>query len=107
MVREVKWVEAEEAIRTAPFTPVVYFTASWCMPCRQMKPQFAKAGVRDADREYLIVDIDEAGIEVQGKYGIQSVPTILAMPNLYTFAPIRARKSDEIIEEVYNTVSSL
>jgi thioredoxin 1 len=77
---------------------VVYFTASWCVPCRQIKPQFARASVIDADRDYFLVDIDETPGVVE-RFGIQSVPTIIAFYGLDEFR-VAARTANEIVQEV-------
>ena len=36
---------------------IVYFTASWCQPCKMIKPHFIKLANEDS-RNYFIVDID-------------------------------------------------
>ena len=86
-------------------TAVVYFTAAWCGPCKQMKPQFAKASVLDKNDsvEYFIVDVDEVDPEVLIQYQILSVPTIVWIENecdMGISGRILARKSDEIVTEV-------
>lgn len=78
---------------------VVYFTASWCVPCRQMKPQFARASVIDADRDYFIVDIDETP-DVVSRFDIQSVPTIIFFEGLTDATRVTARKAEEIVGEI-------
>ena len=37
---------------------IVYFTATWCQPCKLIKPQFARAGTIDKENKYYIVDVD-------------------------------------------------
>ena len=32
---------------------VVYFTASWCNPCKQLKPIYAEAGMKDKLNKYI------------------------------------------------------
>lgn len=86
-------------------TAVVYFTASWCGPCRTQKPLFAKASVMDKNDnvEYFIVDVDEVDPSVLLDHKIQSVPTIIWMENSCdsgVSGRITARKSDEIVIEV-------
>ena len=55
---------------------IMMFTASWCAPCKNMKPVVvelcSKHGV-----ELELVDIEEQ-VDVAKKYGIRSVPTVMA-----------------------------
>ena len=54
--------------KTQQGTAVVYFTAAWCVPCRQLKPQFAKAGTIDKDNNYYIVDVEQIDNTYLEKY---------------------------------------
>lgn len=75
----------------------VYFTASWCQPCRVIKPQFARASVIDADRDYYIVDIEEVPSVVE-RFAIQTVPTIVFLDG--DEHRIAARTAQEIVDEI-------
>jgi thioredoxin-like negative regulator of GroEL len=96
------WEDVEDSLLDGD--AVVYFTASWCQPCKLFKPEFVKASVKDTRdfREYFIVDIEEVDVRVIQDLQILSVPTIMAFPGECSGDPKRviARKSDEIVTEV-------
>lgn len=53
------------------------FTASWCNPCKQIKPHLEKM----ANKHIICtVDIDEHP-DIADKYNINSIPTILYFKN--------------------------
>ena len=80
---------------------VVYFTADWCAPCRQLKPQYARASVIDADRSYFLVDIDKVAPYVLTDWKVQSVPQVWLWKSGPNAAhQIVARKAQEIVDEV-------
>ena len=58
---------------------VVYFSAEWCGPCKQLKPQYAKAAVIDKDTPYYVVDVDKIDPMHLNTYGIQTIPQIFEM----------------------------
>jgi thioredoxin 1 len=76
----------------------VYFTASWCVPCRTIKPQFARASVIDADRDYYIVDIEEVSPQIVERFAIQAVPTIIFLDG--DEHRIAARTAKDIVDEI-------
>lgn len=56
---------------------IVDFTATWCPPCRMMKPIFHKlAGEYGKKFNFVAIDIDERP-DLAQKYGIQAVPTFV------------------------------
>ena len=56
---------------------VLRFTASWCQPCKALAQQLQEL---DLDKEVTVVDIDEQS-DLAIKYGVRSVPTLVAVDN--------------------------
>ena len=80
---------------------VVYFTAEWCGPCKQLKPQYGKASVSDQDIDYFMVDVDKIPSEIVNLYEIKSIPQVFVMKKGKIVKKINSRTSDAIIEEVH------
>lgn len=56
---------------------VVDFWASWCGPCQMIAPVVDELAAEYAGRVKVgKVDVDQ-NVNVAGKYGVQSIPTIL------------------------------
>lgn len=56
---------------------IVLGAESWCQPCRNFAPVFARAAAQhDGDIKFFKVDIDD-NPELAEKYGVQSVPTVI------------------------------
>lgn len=79
---------------------VAYFTADWCNPCKQLKPQIAKAGLEDDNNVYFVIDVDKIPSVYLEKYNIKSVPKVFKMENGIIIKEISARISEEIIQEI-------
>ena len=79
---------------------VVYFSAEWCGPCKQLKPQYAKAAVIDKDTLYYVVDVDKIGAEYLNQYNIQSIPQIFEMNKGIINKKITGKTSDAILTEM-------
>lgn len=56
------------------------FEASWCGPCRALKPIFENVASKYNDVNFSYVDVDE-NFELASKYGIRSVPTVVIEKN--------------------------
>ena len=59
-----------------------YFTASWCGPCKKIKPLIEKLseGLDKSMIEIYMINIDE-NEELSNQYNIKSVPTFLLIQN--------------------------
>ncbi|XP_061953842.1 TPR repeat-containing thioredoxin TDX isoform X2 [Populus nigra] len=59
---------------------ILYFTASWCGPCRMIAPIFTSLAAKYLKVVFLKVDIDEAR-DVAARWNISSVPTFYFIKN--------------------------
>ncbi|CEG77614.1 Putative Thioredoxin [Rhizopus microsporus] len=55
---------------------IVDFTASWCGPCRLVKPVIHKLAEKYTDILFLVVDVDERA-DIASEYGIRAMPTVM------------------------------
>lgn len=65
----------DELINNEDLT-VIDFSASWCMPCRMLKPILERVAEKCSDVSFYNVDIDE-NEEIAKRYRIFSVPTLV------------------------------
>ncbi|GJW47263.1 TPR repeat-containing thioredoxin TDX [Tanacetum coccineum] len=59
---------------------ILYFTATWCGPCRFMSPLYTNLAAKYPKMLFLKIDIDEMG-DVAAKWNITSVPTFFFTKN--------------------------
>jgi thioredoxin 2 len=57
---------------------VIDFWAPWCGPCRSMAPAYEEAAVRLAPKVRLAKLDTEAEPEIAARFGIRSIPTLIA-----------------------------
>ncbi len=60
---------------------LVDFWASWCGPCRMFGPIFEQVSQQIPDVNFVKFEIDESNRRTPAKYGIRSIPSIMAFKN--------------------------
>ena len=56
---------------------IVMFGASWCGPCKTLKPKFQDISLTNADIVFAYCDVDDTR-DTAVDLGIQSVPTVVS-----------------------------
>lgn len=61
---------------------VVYFSTTWCAPCKATKPIVEKASNENGINTRLFtVDEEDGGTDVAAEFGIRAVPTMVFFKN--------------------------
>ena len=60
---------------------LVDFWAAWCGPCRMFGPIFEETSEKLPDVNFVKFEIDETNRRTPAKYGIRSIPCVLAFKN--------------------------
>ena len=83
MVKHINGKELENLIASSDKTVFCDFWANWCGPCRMLAPVYESiAESFEKDAVFVKVDIDDVESEsVAIKYGITSIPNIIAFKN--------------------------
>jgi len=60
---------------------LVDFWASWCGPCQMFGPIFESVSEMKPDVNFVKFEIDETNRRTPAKFGIRSIPSVLAFQN--------------------------
>jgi thioredoxin 1 len=74
-------------IVSKPGNKVLYFTATWCPPCRAIKPVFEKLSNEYTNVNFVKIDIDE-NEQTAYDYQITSVPTFVFLAGKQPIAQV-------------------
>lgn len=60
---------------------LVDFWASWCGPCQMFGPIFENVSDTETDVNFVKFEIDDVNRRTPAKFGIRSIPSVLAFKN--------------------------
>jgi thioredoxin 1 len=81
----------------------LYFTATWCAPCRTMKPVFENVVNQFSSVEKEYIDIEDFSELVQ-EYGVRSVPTIVFLKDDEIVAQVNGTKPENLLFDIVNKI---
>lgn len=97
-MKQVTGEELEELLKGEK-TVFADFWASWCGPCRMLAPVFEALAEKYADKaQFVKVNVDEEA-EAAMKYGISSIPNIIAFKNGKVAASNLGFVPESVLEE--------
>jgi thioredoxin-like negative regulator of GroEL len=83
---------------------VVNFSASWCQPCKAMRPK-VEALEKESSAKFVYCDVDDAPIQTD-KFGVMGVPTYVVMRGGAEFNRFSG-SGPEIIEGIKAAIANL
>lgn len=79
MLRTTDDFRFDEDVNSAPLV-LVEFGGTWCPPCKALKPVLEAMATERPEVPVLYVDVDESQAVTQ-KFGVRSIPTLIAFRN--------------------------
>jgi thioredoxin-like negative regulator of GroEL len=77
-----------KAIIASDASKILYFTATWCPPCRKIKPMFEKMALEYTSTTFVQIDIDDHP-DIASAHNVSSVPTFKAIAGKIVIAEVR------------------
>ena len=79
-IREITSADFESLVLKSEKPVLVDFNATWCGPCRMLKPTLEAVAAERTDVDVIGVDIDENS-DLAEEYGIYSIPCLILFKN--------------------------
>lgn len=82
---------------------IVQFSASWCGPCKAIKPFMEELGSKNSDIEVVYVDVDSHG-QLSQEYSVRGVPMFVFYKDGQEFGDRVTGANKAAIEEKVNAM---
>lgn len=76
MIKEIKENEFENVVLKSKEKVLVDFYATWCGPCRMLRPVLDNIASERSDKKIVSIDVDEAE-NLAREYGVMSIPCLI------------------------------
>ena len=99
-VREVTDQSFDAEVLNSETPAIIDFWAEWCAPCRAIAPIVKGLAAQYGDQVKIVkLNIDENPV-VPGKYGIRSIPTVLAFKDGVVVGQITGARPKSAFQEM-------
>ena len=75
-IREITSADFEELVLKSEKPVLVDFNATWCGPCRMLKPTLDELAAERPDVSVVGIDVDE-NMDLAEEYGVFSIPCVV------------------------------
>ncbi|MBR4193673.1 MAG: thioredoxin [Oscillospiraceae bacterium] len=75
-IREITSADFEEVVLKSEKPVLVDFNATWCGPCRMLKPVLEELSAERPDVSVVGIDVDE-NMDLAEEYGVFSIPCVV------------------------------
>ena len=101
MIKEIKENEFDELVLKSKEKVLVDFYATWCGPCRMLRPILDEIASERTGVKIMSIDVDEAS-DLARKYGIISIPCVIVFQDGKEISRSVGLKSKSDIESMIN-----
>jgi thioredoxin 1 len=75
-IHEITSADFEEVVLKSDKPVLVDFNATWCGPCRMLKPVLEALSAERSDVKVVGIDVDE-NMDLAQEYGVSSIPCVV------------------------------
>ena len=96
--------ELEKIAKKFPLNLIVMdFSATWCMPCKSIKPFFKELSIQYKDCVFLAIDAND-GEELLNFFNIKSLPTFIFMKQRKAFDILEGADRDKLTQKIISSI---